>query len=60
MKTEQYRFETGSLYEYDNDSNSYIHCYKNAFANTKAKAIRAYEQSLDIPQDLECFGYNNE
>ena len=45
MKTvEQYRFENGSLYEYDEDSNAYIHCYKNAFCNTKAKAIRAYEE----------------
>tara|TARA_R110000744_G_scaffold58169_1_gene121437 strand:+ start:130 stop:357 length:228 start_codon:yes stop_codon:yes gene_type:complete len=63
MKTEQYRFENGSLYEYDIESNSYIHCYKNAFANTKAKAIRAYLENYikeQIQQDLECFGYNNE
>ena len=40
---EQYRFENGSLYKYDKESNAYIHCYKNAFDNTKAKAIKAYE-----------------
>ena len=41
---EQYRFENGSLFEYDKNSNAYIHCYKNAFCNTKAKAVKAYEE----------------
>ncbi len=42
--SEKYRFENGALFIYDKDDNSYIHCYKNAFANTKEKAIKAYEE----------------
>ena len=44
--TEKYRFENGSLFEYDKDSNSYIHCFKNAFCTTKKEAIKEYEESL--------------
>lgn len=42
-EVELYRFETGSLYKFDAESNAYIHVYKSAFAKTKAKAIKAYE-----------------
>lgn len=45
-KTEQYRFTNGSLYEYDADSNSYIHCYKDAFVTTKKTAIKRYEEKM--------------
>ncbi len=42
-KTEKYRFENGSLFEYDKESNSYIHCFKHAMYTTKNQAIAAYE-----------------
>lgn len=45
--TEKYRFETGSLYEYSPEDHSYIHCWKDYRHNTKAKAIKAYEESED-------------
>lgn len=44
---EKYRFETGSLYIYDSTQNGYIHCWKNALDNTKAKAIKSYEEFLE-------------
>ena len=44
--TDKYRFETGTLFEYDEDRNAYFAVYTNARDNTKAKAIRAYEGSL--------------
>lgn len=47
-KTEQYRFTLGSLYEYDEDSNSYIHCFKDAFVKTKKTAIKRYEEKMMI------------
>ncbi len=43
IEREQYRFENGSLFEYDAERKAYIHCFKNYYCNTKAKAIRAYE-----------------
>lgn len=46
MKTEQYRFETGTLYEFNKDSNDYIAVWTNAFDNTKSKAIESYENSF--------------
>ena len=42
---EQYRFENGSLYEYDEEANAYLHVYKSAGAKTKAQAVYAYENS---------------
>jgi hypothetical protein len=39
---DQFRFQNGSLYEYDSDQHDYVHCFKNAFCNTKKKAIGAY------------------
>lgn len=47
MSTEKYRFITGSLFEYDEKSNAYIHCWKNAFDDTKKKAIKAYEKWIE-------------
>jgi len=41
--TEKYRFENGSLFEYDEESNAYYHVYKSANAKTKAQAVREYE-----------------
>ena len=43
---EKYRFINGSLYKYDKGSNSYIHCYKNAYCKTKKSAVKAYEEQL--------------
>ena len=48
---EKYRFENGSLFEYNELQNAYIHCYKNAFNNTRAKAVAAYEQLEDNTND---------
>lgn len=45
MKTEKYRFENGSLYEFSTEKNAYIHVYKNAFDSTMKKAIKAYEEA---------------
>lgn len=47
MKEEKYRFELGSLYEYSKAHQAYIHCWKNAFDNTKSKAIKSYEKALE-------------
>ena len=41
---EQYRFQQGSLYEYDEESHAYIHCYKRVGCNTKRQAIKEYEE----------------
>lgn len=43
---EKYRFETGSLYEYNKESNAYICVWTNAYDNTKKKAIKSYEEWL--------------
>lgn len=40
---EKYRFTAGSLYEYDESTGSYIHCFKQGNCNTKSKAIKEYE-----------------
>ncbi len=52
MKTEQYRFINASLYEYDVDSNSYIHVFKQANCRTKARAIREYKEQLLFEQQV--------
>jgi len=44
-KVEQYRFNSGSLYEYDESAGAYIHCYRSVKAKTKRQAIAAYEES---------------
>lgn len=41
---ENYRFITGTLYELQGAS--YIAVWTNAFDNTKAKAIKSYEDSI--------------
>ena len=43
-EVDNYRFITGSLYEYDLAQNAYICVYTNAFHNTINKAIKAYEE----------------
>jgi hypothetical protein len=43
---DKYRFDNGSLYEFDKESNAYIHCYRRAGCNTKKKAINEYEEEL--------------
>ena len=42
----RYRFSLGSLYEFNKDGNMYVHVWKNAFDNTKRKAIKSYENYL--------------
>lgn len=39
---ERFRFDQGSLFEYNKDSNAYIHCFRQAGCNTKQKAINEY------------------
>lgn len=51
-QVEQYRFQNGSLFEYNKDDNSYVHCYRRAGADTKAKAIKEYEEEL-LYSDLD-------
>ena len=41
---EQYRFETGTLFEYDKECNCYFAVWTDYRHNTKAKAIKAYEE----------------
>ena len=43
-ETPQYRFEDGSLYEFDEGSNAYIHVYKHARHTTQLQAVAAYEE----------------
>lgn len=45
METEKYRVEGTSLFEYDAESNAYIHCYRNDLLKTKEALIKAYEES---------------
>ena len=40
---EQYRFETGTLFEFDDNNNAYFAVYTNAHDDTKSEAIKAYE-----------------
>ena len=40
---EIYRFDGGSLFKWDEESNAYIHVWVCVRDNTKAKAIKAYE-----------------
>lgn len=44
---EQFRFDKGSLYEYDKTSDAYIHCFKQVGCNTKHKAIAEYLKQLE-------------
>lgn len=46
-ETEEYRFTNGSLFKYDKSQDQYIHVLKQANCNTKAKAIREYENQCD-------------
>jgi len=41
---EQYRFQQGSLYEFDKEAHAYIHCYKRSGCTTKKQAIEEYEE----------------
>lgn len=50
-ETEKYRFQQGSLYEYDENLHAYIHCFKQAGINTKIAAIREYEKQLFNEQE---------
>jgi hypothetical protein len=45
--TDKYRFETGTLFEYNAEQNAYIACFTDYRANTKTKAIKAYEELLN-------------
>ena len=41
---DRYRFQTGSLFEFDVHAGAYIHCYRNRRHTTKRAAIKAYEE----------------
>lgn len=42
----KYRFENGSLYQWSEQHQAYIHVFKSFRAKTKAQAIRMYEESM--------------
>jgi len=42
----QYRFETGSLFEWDEIQEAYVHVWKTAYDDTLEKAVKAYEEWL--------------
>lgn len=46
MTTDKYRFETGTLFELDEEGRDYIAVWTDFRHNTKAKAIKAYEEWL--------------
>ena len=50
---EKYRFITGSLFRYDEESNAYIHCWENKKDKTKAQAIKSYEAHCDNERIME-------
>jgi len=41
----KYRFENGSLFEYSEESNAYIFCFKDYTCTTKKEAIKEYENN---------------
>lgn len=43
-EVDKYRFQAGSLFEYDANANAYIHVYKHYKHTTKKSAIKAYEE----------------
>ena len=43
----KYRFENGSLYKFDAQSNAYIHCFSSIYAETKKQAIKMYEELIN-------------
>jgi len=44
IKIEKYRFENGSLYEFDAEQDAYVFCYSHPHARTEAQAIRRYKK----------------
>ena len=47
----QYRFENGSLFEYDAESNAYIHCYRRTGCTTMKTAVKEYEEYAEYEED---------
>ena len=47
VKVSKYRFETGTLFEYNEEQDAYVACFTDYRADTKAKAIKAYEENED-------------
>jgi len=47
-QVDEYRFETGSLFQFDKEANAYVHVWKNARDSTEAKAIKAYEKEQHL------------
>jgi hypothetical protein len=44
MKTQAYRYITGSLYKYNEETKSYVHVYRAKIGTkTKAQAIKQYK-----------------
>jgi len=50
---DQYRFITGTLYEFSENQNAYVAVWTNALDDTEEKAIHAYESFMcdDHPSD---------
>lgn len=42
-----FRFDKGSLFKFDEESDAYIHCFKRVGCNTEAKAIAGYFEELN-------------
>lgn len=49
-QVDNYRFDTGSLFEFSKDHSAYIHCWKNPYDNTMDKAIKSYENYLEADE----------
>ncbi len=47
-QADQYRFQNGSLFEYDKEDHSYVHCFHRSDVKTKTKAIKAYEEECYV------------
>lgn len=46
----RFRFESGSLFEYDKTSRAYIHCLKQAGCTTEKDAVSEYLKQLSEPE----------
>ncbi len=47
LKTEKYRFQSGSLFKYDATRHAYVHCYSSLYAETLEDAVKLYKASLE-------------
>lgn len=53
MQKDEYRFENGSLFLYNSNSNSYIHVFKSYRCTDMKSAVKEYEQNeLNLMEDV--------